>query len=169
MTSSGYTHLFLKHSQSAELGKVFFDLTEISSEDHMMDGDCPHHHSRCHADSILEVSVASQAAEMSPPAVATNLQSTCYLNFSSHPHAPPSVHHPRLLLCGEAGMGQSSYLGPALLHALEDLPVRSMDLSTLFGSSTRSPEEACSQVSQHLHSSSDRIGLPPGVYSSFKL
>ena len=43
-------------------------------------------------------------------------------------------------------MGQSAYLGPALLHALEDLPVKTMDLTTLFGSSTKTPEEACTQV-----------------------
>ncbi len=146
---STYGQLFLRHSQSAELGKVFFDLTEISSDDHMTDDTHHHHHTHPHrhADSILEVGVASEA-EMSPSTLptATKLQSTCYLNLSMHPHAPPSVHHPRLLLCGQPGMGQSSYLGPALLHALEDLPVRTMDLATLFGSSTRSPEEACSQV-----------------------
>lgn len=127
----------LEHSRSANINEVFFDLTEVSSEDQLKS-------TTSDRNSIL---MDTNAAETSPrTAPAGNLQSLRYLNFSSHPHAPPAVHHPRLVLCGQGGMGQSSYLGPALLHALEELPVKTMDLSTLFGSSTKSPEEACAQV-----------------------
>ena len=63
-----------------------------------------------------------------------------------HPHHPPTVHRPRVILCGGRGMGQSGHLGPALLHALEELPVRTLDLSVLCGSANRTAEEACTQV-----------------------
>ena len=65
---------------------------------------------------------------------------------SSHPHILPSVHRPRLLLCGPAGGGQSSHLGPALLHTLEEIPVKVLDLSVLFGVSSCTPEESLTQV-----------------------
>ncbi|KAK9861644.1 hypothetical protein WJX84_011103 [Apatococcus fuscideae] len=49
---------------------------------------------------------------------------------------------PRILLCGPRGAGQG-YLGPALLHALEGLPVHALGLPTLLAdASSRSPEEA---------------------------
>lgn len=131
--SSAYSQLLLRHSTSASIGSVFFDLTEISDEDMRMG----------HSDSILVEGGATQSDSI---LMASHLQSMRYLNFSSHPHAPPAVHQPRLVLTGQGGMGQSSYLGPALLHALEEMPVRTMDLSTLFGSSSKTPEEACAQV-----------------------
>lgn len=65
---------------------------------------------------------------------------------SSHPHSLPTVHRPRLLLCGAPGGGQSSHLGPALLHALEEFPVKILDMSSIFGVSTCTPEEALTQV-----------------------
>ena len=69
----------------------------------------------------------------------------------SHPHSLPNVHRPRLLLCGAAGQGQSSHLGPALLHTLEEFPVKILDLSVIFGVSSRSPEETLTQVmAEHL-------------------
>jgi len=128
----------------SELGRVFFDMTELSCEGGGADGHAYH----CQSSSILEedrehrgISERSSASCSQP----TNLNR--YLGAASHPHIPPTVHSPRLLLCGRAGMGQSMYLAPALLHALEDFPVKTVDLLTVFGSSTRSPEEACSQVS----------------------
>lgn len=52
------------------------------------------------------------------------------------------TQQPRVLLCGEAGAGQG-HLGPALLHALEGLPVHAIGLSSLLcDASARSPEEA---------------------------
>lgn len=46
------------------------------------------------------------------------------------------VHRPRILLYGEAGMGQT-YVGAALLHHLEGYAVQSLELGTLLGDSTR--------------------------------
>ena len=62
------------------------------------------------------------------------------------PHAPPPLHKPRLLLCGQEGCGQSSHLAPALLHLLEELPLKTLDLPTVLGSSASTPEETCVQV-----------------------
>jgi len=56
------------------------------------------------------------------------------------------THRPRLLLSGEKGQGQSSHLGPALLHHLECLPVHVLDLAALYSCSAKTPEEACTQV-----------------------
>ena len=78
----------------------------------------------------------------SPPV----LLSEQYLSLSSHPHSTPSVYRPRLILCGRGGMGQSSHLAPALLHAMEDLQVQTIDLPALFAVSSKTPEEACTQV-----------------------
>ena len=69
-----------------------------------------------------------------------------YLTLSSHPHAIPMVHRPRLIVCGAEGMGQTSLLSPALLHALEEFPVKTLDLTTVFATSMKTPEEACTQV-----------------------
>jgi len=43
---------------------------------------------------------------------------------------------PRLLICGDPGMGQH-YLGSAILHHLEKTHVQSFDLATLMGDSAR--------------------------------
>ena len=131
--SSPYSQLFQKQSQSKNLGNIFFDLSEVSCEDQ-----------RTGNGSDQQRSILVDEGTSDDP----NLKSVQFLNFSSHPHIPPAVYNPRLVLCGKGGMGQSSYLGPALLHALEDLPVKTMDLSTIFGSSSRSPEEACTQVNR---------------------
>ena len=40
------------------------------------------------------------------------------------------VQRPRLLVCGQEGAGQS-HLGPALLYALEGLPVHALGLPSL--------------------------------------
>lgn len=135
-SSSAYNQLLLKHSVSSDVKNVFFDLTDVSSEDQMAG-----------MPSFSNSIMVDQTTSVDTEHACSNLQASCYLSFSSHPHAPPAVHHPRLVLCGQQGMGQSSYLGPAILHALEDLPVRTMDLTTLCGSSSKTPEEACAQVS----------------------
>lgn len=48
---------------------------------------------------------------------------------------------------GRPGAAQTSHLGPAILHAMEDLAVHRLDVAALFGNSSISPEEACAQVS----------------------
>lgn len=142
-----FTHLHQREQAlSSNIGKVFFDLTELSFDGVDLDGS-----GQCYReDSILEECEHKgrrSSSERRSTSRTPFVELTHYLGVSSHPHAPPSVYHPRLVLCGQEGMGQSSYLGPALIHALEDLPVKTMDLLNVFGSSTRSPEEACTQVS----------------------
>lgn len=55
------------------------------------------------------------------------------------------VFRPRLLICGEAGMGQQ-YLGAAILHHLEGYHVQSFDLGTMYGDATRPPEATIVQL-----------------------
>lgn len=55
------------------------------------------------------------------------------------------VYRPRLLISGRPGMGQE-YIGPAVLNLLEGFQVQSLDLSTLFGDSGRTPEAAIIQM-----------------------
>lgn len=69
-----------------------------------------------------------------------------FLSQATHPHLPPSVYRPRLIICGSTNMGQTDHMGPGLLHALEGLSIHCLDLSALFSISTKTPEEACAQV-----------------------
>ncbi|GAA5878836.1 hypothetical protein JCM1840_000730 [Sporobolomyces johnsonii] len=55
------------------------------------------------------------------------------------------VFRPRLLICGEPGMGQG-YVGAAVLHHLEGFHVQTLDLATLVSDSTRTMEAACVQL-----------------------
>lgn len=56
------------------------------------------------------------------------------------------VHRPRILLTGANGNGQTCYIAPALLYVMEHLTTHKVDLPALFGTSTRTPEEAIAQV-----------------------
>ncbi|XP_015588936.1 ATPase family AAA domain-containing protein 2 isoform X2 [Cephus cinctus] len=57
------------------------------------------------------------------------------------------IHRPRLLVSGgNMAQGQGPHLAPALLYRMEHLPVQTLDVSTLFAESARSPEETCVQV-----------------------
>ena len=69
-----------------------------------------------------------------------------FLSQASHPHLPPAVYRPRLIICGNTYMGQTDHVGPGLLHALEGMSIHCLDLSALFSVSTKTPEEACAQV-----------------------
>lgn len=138
-------------SSTSDLDQIYFDLSEVSQGDELepsiflataqdsADGSSPvgiHPPEATAEGGVLGHSIQS------PPLAASG-----YLSLAAHPHTIPQVHHPRVLLCGPPGMGQTSHLAPALLHALEDFPVRVIDLPALYGSSTtRSPEEACTQV-----------------------
>lgn len=58
------------------------------------------------------------------------------------------IHRPRLLISGgNLSEGQGPHLAQALLYHMEHLPVQTLDVSTLFAESGRSPEETCVQVS----------------------
>ncbi|XP_076249448.1 uncharacterized protein LOC143188854 isoform X2 [Calliopsis andreniformis] len=57
------------------------------------------------------------------------------------------IHRPRLLISGgNLSEGQGPHLAQALLYHMEHLPVQTLDVSTLFAESGRSPEETCVQV-----------------------
>ncbi|XP_046418584.1 ATPase family AAA domain-containing protein 2-like isoform X1 [Neodiprion fabricii] len=57
------------------------------------------------------------------------------------------IHRPRLLIAGGyKAKGQGPHLAPAILYRMEHLPVHTLDVSTLFAETARSPEEACVQV-----------------------
>ena len=56
--------------------------------------------------------------------------------FSDHPYCP------RLLVTGTRGQGMTTYLGPALLHAFENVPCHNLDINALYSNSARTPEEA---------------------------
>lgn len=58
-----------------------------------------------------------------------------------------STYRPRFLICGGQGMGQSTHIAPALLHDMEHMTVHCLDLPALYGVTSKTPEEACSQVS----------------------
>ncbi|XP_027027133.1 ATPase family AAA domain-containing protein 2 isoform X2 [Tachysurus fulvidraco] len=69
-----------------------------------------------------------------------------FLHFTKIAAQEPTTFRPRLLLCGNLGSGQSTHLGPAMLHTLEKFTVYTLDMAVLFGVSTTSPEEACAQL-----------------------
>ena len=61
----------------------------------------------------------------------------------------------RFLIVGDS----CNYLGSALLHHMERLPVHRLDLTTLYGLTARNPEEACVQVFQEA-----RRNVPAVIY-----
>lgn len=65
------------------------------------------------------MSVAEDKEELGPPGAPL---------LVSMPHQ--QIQRPRLLVCGQEGAGQS-HLGPALLYALEGLPVHALGLPSL--------------------------------------
>ncbi|XP_071326843.1 ATPase family AAA domain-containing protein 2-like isoform X2 [Trachinotus anak] len=68
------------------------------------------------------------------------------LNLNRSVLSQPTSYRPRLLLEGRPGSGQSSHLGPAVLHALEKFTVYTLDMAVLFGASATAPEETCAQI-----------------------
>ncbi|KAJ4930997.1 hypothetical protein JOQ06_025298 [Pogonophryne albipinna] len=68
------------------------------------------------------------------------------LNLTRSVLSHPTSYRPRLLLMGRLGSGQSSHLGPAVLHALEKFTVYTLDMAVLFGASATAPEETCAQI-----------------------
>ena len=121
-------------SQPAELEEVYFDTN--NHETVLERGESG-------TESILVSETSQDCQEQSVP---LSSPATRFLMLSNNPHTTPLPYNPHLILCGLKGMGQTSHLGPALMHALEDLPIKTLDLSALFASSTKTPEEACIQV-----------------------
>ncbi|BFZ16691.1 hypothetical protein BsWGS_19731 [Bradybaena similaris] len=69
-----------------------------------------------------------------------------YLNFASSATSRPSTFRPRMILVGKAGQGQSTYIAPAIIHKMENLPVNVLDLPTLYAVTAKTPEESCANV-----------------------
>ncbi|XP_007435947.1 ATPase family AAA domain-containing protein 2 isoform X2 [Python bivittatus] len=69
-----------------------------------------------------------------------------FLNFNRNAYHQPTSYRPRLLITGKPEFGQASHLAPAVIHALEKFPVYTLDLSILFGVSSKTPEETCAQL-----------------------
>lgn len=67
------------------------------------------------------------------------------------------AYRPRMLLTGSKGQGQSDYLGPAIVHAMERLPAYKLDIAALYSNSAKAPEEAVAQI---IHEACSR---PPSI------
>ncbi|OVA11063.1 Bromodomain [Macleaya cordata] len=64
----------------------------------------------------------------------------------SYGTAVPLVYRPRILMCGDEGVGLD-HIGPAVLHELEKFPVHSLGLPSLLSDpSAKTPEEALVHV-----------------------
>nr|XP_020652184.1 ATPase family AAA domain-containing protein 2 isoform X1 [Pogona vitticeps] len=116
----------------AELAQKGTGKSDISS--HMLDTDL---YSDEEGPSLFETGHSQKSSEK---------QKQSFLNFNKHAYNQPTSYRPRLLIAGESGFGQASHLAPAVIHALEKFTVYTLDLSILFGVSTRTPEETCAQL-----------------------
>ncbi|NXA69653.1 ATAD2 protein, partial [Mohoua ochrocephala] len=76
----------------------------------------------------------------------------------------PTSYRPRFLLVEEPGCGQAFDLAPAVLHALEKFPAYTLDLPTLFVSTT-SQEETCSQLIREAQRTAPSIIYIPQIPS----
>lgn len=67
-----------------------------------------------------------------------------FLNFISS--SRQSTFRPRMMLVGKAGQGQTTYIGPAVIHKMESLPVHVLDLPTLYAVTAKTPEESVANI-----------------------
>ncbi|NXB41352.1 ATAD2 protein, partial [Eulacestoma nigropectus] len=81
-----------------------------------------------------------------------------------NPSYQPTSYRPRFLLVEEPGCGQAFDLAPAVLHALEKFPAYTLDLPTLFVSTT-SQEETCSQLMREAQRTAPSIIYIPQIPS----
>ncbi|KAL9936634.1 hypothetical protein V8E36_004702 [Tilletia maclaganii] len=72
------------------------------------------------------------------------------------------VFKPRVLIHGEEGMGQG-VIGAAILHHLEGYHVQPLDIATLLGDSSRTPEAAVIQIFQEAKRHKPSIMYIPGM------
>ncbi|KAK0540719.1 TAT-binding protein-like protein 7, AAA ATPase [Tilletia horrida] len=72
------------------------------------------------------------------------------------------VFKPRVLIHGEEGMGQS-IVGAAILHHLEGYHVQPLDIATLLGDSSRTPEAAVIQIFQEAKRHKPSVMYIPGI------
>ncbi|XP_052016380.1 ATPase family AAA domain-containing protein 2 isoform X2 [Apodemus sylvaticus] len=87
-----------------------------------------------------------------------------FLHLNRNACYQPMSFRPRLLIVGEPGFGQSSHLAPAVIHALEKFAVYTLDIPILFGISTTSPEEACSQMIREAKRTAPSIVYVPHIH-----
>lgn len=128
------------------------------------------HEQRTRAAAVLSDEEASSDDDLGPPifeSVAGSSRTERYMRrvqqFSSNSETEAGLHssffssangqargvstyRPRFLICGAQGMGQSTHVAPALLHTMEHMSVHCLDLPALYGVTSKTPEEACSQV-----------------------
>ncbi|KAH9508111.1 ATPase AAA domain-containing protein 2B [Bulinus truncatus] len=69
-----------------------------------------------------------------------------YLNFTRPATRYPSTFRPRLMLVGKSGQGQTTYIAPAIIHKMENLPIHVLDLPALYAVTAKTPEESCANV-----------------------
>ncbi|XP_038199344.1 ATPase family AAA domain-containing protein 2 isoform X1 [Arvicola amphibius] len=87
-----------------------------------------------------------------------------FLHLNRNACYQPMSFRPRLLIVGEPGFGQSSHLAPAVIHALEKITVYTLDIPVLFGISTTSPEETCSQMIREAKRTAPSIVYVPHIH-----
>ncbi|XP_064559666.1 ATPase family AAA domain-containing protein 2-like [Zonotrichia leucophrys gambelii] len=87
-----------------------------------------------------------------------------FRTLSRNPSYQPTSFRPRFLLVEEPGCGQAFDLAPAILHALEKFPAYTLDLPTLFVSTT-SQEETCSQLIREAQRTAPSIIYIPQISS----
>ena len=145
-------------------------MTESSPCSLMGNSSNTRHEQRTRAAAVLSEEEASSDDDLKPPifeSVAGSSRTERYMRrvqqFSSNPETEAGLHssffssangqargvstyRPRFLICGAQGMGQSTHVAPALLHTMEHMTVHCLDLPALYGVTSKTPEEACSQV-----------------------
>uniref|UniRef100_A0A8C6WDA5 ATPase family AAA domain-containing protein 2 n=1 Tax=Nannospalax galili TaxID=1026970 RepID=A0A8C6WDA5_NANGA len=87
-----------------------------------------------------------------------------FLHLNRNACYQPMSFRPRILIVGEPGFGQGSHLAPAVIHALEKFTVYTLDIPVLFGVSTTSPEETCSQLIREAKRTAPSIVYVPHIH-----
>ncbi|NWH32315.1 ATAD2 protein, partial [Chloropsis hardwickii] len=83
--------------------------------------------------------------------------------LSRNPRDQPTSYRPRFLLIEEPGSGQASDLAAAVIHSLEKFPIYTLDIPTLFAST--SPDETCVQLMREAQRSAPSIIYVPQIPS----
>ncbi|XP_067006517.2 ATPase family AAA domain-containing protein 2 [Anabrus simplex] len=85
-------------------------------------------------------------------------------------HLTRTIYRPQLLIVGSSPQqGQTTHLGPALLHYMEHVAVHTLDLTALYQVSGRSPEEAIIQIFQEARRNLPSILYVPGIAQLWSL
>ncbi|NWY65683.1 ATAD2 protein, partial [Erithacus rubecula] len=102
-------------------------------------------------------------SEEKPTHKMLDLEKVEFRTFSRNPRDQPTSYRPRFLLIEEPGSGQASDLAAAVIHSLEKFPVYSLDIPTLFAST--SPDETCVQLMREAQRSAPSIIYVPQIPS----